>query len=421
MIPRYEISVISDIWSANSKYNYFLKVEKSLTKNLENHGIIKPGLYALLNDVKVNENRVDVLDKLLKHDVIAFTTSISEQIDSHLSKYFHYGVTSSDIVDTATMLQIKDSVSIVMNDLKDVLVKLIHQADISCDILTLGRSHGIYAEPMIFAHKWLSFISEFKRRQVELEQIIYTGQISGAVGNYSVITPKLEEDIVKDLGLELEPISTQIIPRDRYAKIAQIFSLLSTSIERIALELRHLHHSDVDEVHEGFSKNQKGSSTMPHKKNPISSENLTGICRMIRSFESIALDNTQSWHERDISHSSNERMYLPDMFGLTSYALRRLSSTLEGLSYNKEKIEKKVLDNPKVFSSMILHTLIDHTDYTREELYRIVQKACFENDSLEKIAASIQGDTGFCLKDFNFESIKSKYKETYNKLYNRIL
>lgn len=420
MISRYEISVNTQIWSLESKYQYFLTVEKALTQSLEKHQLVPQGTYANLENVSINIKEIEKIEAQVKHDVIAFTTSITNQMSDEYKQYFHYGVTSSDIIDTALMLQMRDSLKLVQESLDKVVSGLENQIEISKDILTLGRSHGIYAEPMLFAQKWTGHLAEFKRRAKDLDSFLFSGQFSGAVGNYTVLNTQVEKDALEILDLEVEKVSTQVIPRDRVASLVSHFALLSVAIERLAIEIRHLHHSDVNEVCEGFIKGQKGSSTMPHKKNPISSENLTGLARMIRSFSSIALDNCLLWHERDISHSSNERMYLPDMFGLAIYSLDRLASTLNNLEYNKENIENKIKNNPQVFSSYILHKLIKLTSSPREELYTLVQKACFEHNELSEIIKFIERNLSIKLDSISIEDLKAKYQNEFSKIYLRL-
>lgn len=417
MIERYDIPVISDIWNTQTKYKYFLAVETALLQALEEEKVIPQGVSSELDKILIKPERIDELDLALKHDVIAFCTSITEQMSAKNSRFFHFGVTSSDIIDTALMLQLRDSVSLIKDVLYEVIEQLIIQIDNSSDILGMGRSHGIYAEPMIFAQKWLGHLAEFLRRYEELDNFEFTGQFSGAVGNYSVLNTKIEKKALDKLALKKEIASTQVIPRDRIASLVQIFSLLGCAIERLAVEIRHLHHSDINEVCEGFSAGQKGSSTMPHKKNPISSENLTGLSRMLRSYSGVALDNTLLWHERDISHSAPERMYLPDMFGISYYALKRLSSTLKNLEYNKKNIEEKVVRNPQAFSSLLLHKLILETEKTREELYQIVQKATFDYNSLPEIMAFIAQETEVNLETFSFEHLKEKYQKEFKQNY----
>jgi adenylosuccinate lyase len=420
MISRYESSVITNIWSLKTKYQYFLTVEKSLTQILENKNIIPQGVSKSLKDVSINLEVIEEIERSVKHDVIAFTTSITNQMDKKYQAYFHYGVTSSDIIDTAMMLQMKDSCKEISESLHCVIDSLENQISNSQNILGLGRSHGIYAEPMIFAQKWLGHLAEFKRRLNDLNKFEFSGQFSGAVGNYTLLSTDVEKEALAILGLSVEKVSTQVIPRDRIASLVQIFSLLGSAIERLAIEVRHLHHSDIDEVCEGFSVNQKGSSTMPHKKNPISSENLSGLARMLRSYSQIALDNCLLWHERDISHSSSERMYLPDMFGIAKYSLDRLSSTLDNLTYNQDNIERKVLENPLVFSSYILHELISKTQSPREELYKIVQDACFSCKTLDEIKNFVELKSKVTLEELNLPALKEKYSREFRNVYLRL-
>jgi adenylosuccinate lyase len=271
----------------------------------------------------------------------------------------------------------------------------------------MGRSHGMFAEPMIFAQKFLSFHQEIRRRLKDFEMIIQnnlTGQFSGAVGNYTIIESEIEELALKEIGLRPEQVSTQVIPRDHIAKIVTNGALLASALERMAIEFRLLHHSDVSELHEGFKKGQKGSSTMPHKKNPISSENISGLSRIIRSHVEIALENNILWHERDISHSSAERLYLPDHFGLLVYALRRMTSTVKSLELHREKIEAKAFTNFTALSSYLLHEMILLNQASREELYAFVQEASF---------------TAKTADDF-FQWINSKGKEKGYKLPKRL-
>ncbi len=424
MISRYNISVISDLWSNQARFNYFLKVEKSLCKSLEHFNKIPSGVYKSLETVTINEVRIEEIEKEVRHDVIAFCTSITDQMPQEFKAYFHYGVTSSDIIDTALMLQMKSSTVLIKDMLTSVIKSLDEQINKTNRMICVGRSHGIYAEPMIFAQKWLGHLAEFARRYNELNAFEFTAQFSGAVGNYSVLSPEIEEYAANQLGLGVEDVTTQVIPRDRITSLVSIFVNLGSAIERIAIELRHLQHSDVDEVHEGFSKKQKGSSTMPHKKNPISSENITGLARMLRSYQQVANDNAQLWHERDISHSSAERMYLPDMFGIALYALDRLNTTIQNLTYNKENIHKKIIENPKVFSSIILHKLIDHTSLSREELYTIVQEASFNNKDLRSLLDSIQNQvathTDQVFKLPTLDELTTHYSIQFEKVYARI-
>lgn len=380
MIPRYEKKEVAAIWTEEAKFYYFLKAELALLSALEEENIIPKGITSKFSHAKINISRIHEIEAVTRHDVIAFCSSITEQVDEKFSKYFHYGVTSSDIIDTALSLQMRDSLEIALKSIERLLEALEKKAIEYKNTLCMGRSHGMFAEPMSFGAKLLSFYAEWKRRYEDLKifsESELTAQFSGAVGNYTILTPKVEKLAAIKLNLGVEPLSTQVIPRDRIAKLISITSLMGAAMERVAIEVRHLSRSDVAEVAEGFSKGQKGSSTMPHKKNPISAENLTGIARILRSHMHIAMENTLLWHERDISHSSAERMMLPDAFGLLVYGVDRLTSTINDLVVLEKNIEKRITDNFTYLSSFYLHKIIDNCDLTREEIYPIVQEASF--------------------------------------------
>ncbi len=383
MIPRYEARAITPIWSDENKFRTFLKIELDLLRALEEKKMIPAGIAQTIEDkAEIRPARIDEIEQTTRHDVIAFCTSITEQLPADIGKYFHYGVTSSDVIDSALTLQIKASLDVVMKSYDEFLEALKSRAIETKMLMTLGRSHGMYAEPMSFGQKLLGHYAEFKRRREDLEEFYkheLTIQLSGAVGNYTILTPDIEESVARKLGVKVEDVSTQIIPRDRLAKLISITSLIANAIERLAVEIRHLHHSDVKEVAEGFRKGQKGSSTMPHKKNPISAENLTGLSRYLRSHLTLALENSILWHERDISHSSAERLYLPDHFGILTYALDRFTTTLNLLEIDGEIIEGKVLAHTHYLSSFYLHFLISNChSLTREDLYAIIQAASFD-------------------------------------------
>lgn len=394
MIARYEVPAVSKLWSDDARFRYMLQVEIALLETLENARKVPRGTANAFRNVKIKTARILEIEKTTRHDVIAFCTSITEQVDPKYARFFHYGVTSSDVIDTAVTLQLRDSLLLVVQSLEKLIASIQQKVRKTQNILALGRSHGMAAEPIVFAQKFLSSQVEFQRRLKDYQETLkneLTGQISGAVGNYTLLTPEIEEKTLKRLGLPAEPVSTQVIPRDHIAKIISAGALTAAAIERLSVEIRHLHRSDVGEVAEGFKPGQKGSSTMPHKKNPIATENLSGISRVLRSHVEIALQNVVLWHERDISHSSTERMMLPDHFGLLCYSLNRLAETLRDLEVNKEVIEKRTQENFKTLSSLILHTLIEQNSVTRETLYALVQKAAFQSKSFDDFISSIKG------------------------------
>lgn len=393
MIPRYEKKEISKIWKEQSKYHYFLQAELAILKAQEGLNVPE-GVSQQIKDVAmIDVDRIHEIEETTRHDVIAFCTSITEKLPTEIGKFFHYGVTSSDIIDTATTLQLRESLNVILPAYRKLLQTLKNKASETKDIICMGRSHGRTAEPMSFGQKLLSFYAEFARRYKELKDFTnneLTVQFSGAVGNYTILSPEIEAAAAEILKLKVEPVSTQIIPRDRIAKLVGINAMFGSALERLCVELRHLHHSDIDEIEEGFAKGQKGSSTMPHKKNPIATENLSGMARMLRSHNQIALDNIVLWHERDISHSSTERMYLPDNLGLMLYSIERLQKTMEMLVIKKDNIQNKVWNNFDYLSSFYLHQILKDSSRPREEVYYWVQEAAFLGKEQGNAAAMVQ-------------------------------
>ncbi|AUN97840.1 adenylosuccinate lyase [Bacteriovorax stolpii] len=434
MIPRYEAKAITPIWSDENKFKTFLQIELELLSALEEKKMIPSGISKTIRDTaKINTARIDEIELTTRHDVIAFCTSITEQLPTEIGKYFHYGVTSSDVIDSALTLQIKASLEVVMKSYDSFMEALKLRALETKMLMTLGRSHGMYAEPMSFGQKLLGHYAEFKRRREDLEHFYkneLTIQLSGAVGNYTILTPDIEESVAKKLGVKVEDVSTQIIPRDRLAKLISITSLVANAIERLAVEIRHLHHSDVKEVAEGFRPGQKGSSTMPHKKNPIASENLTGLSRFLRSHLTLALENSILWHERDISHSSAERLYLPDHFGILTYALDRFTTTLNLLDIDEKVVEAKVLNHTHYLSSFYLHFLIKNCEsLTREDLYAVVQAASFDADAKtnpQRFRDLIQNELKtrketVTLPEVNADGLRNIYLKSVDQIFNRVL
>lgn len=427
MISRYEVKEISAIWTEEERYRYFFLVEIALLKALETKKVIPAGVAKAFEPAVIRADRVREIEATTRHDVIAFCSSITEQVKPEFARWFHFGVTSSDILDTALTLQIRESLKFVTGSLEKLVQALDQKINQTQDLLALGRSHGMAAEPMVFAQKFLSSRMELARRLADFQAAAkteLTGQLSGAVGNYTVITPEIEALALKELGLTVEAVSTQVIPRDRIAKIIALGALTASALERLAVEIRHLHHSDIAEVHEGFKAGQKGSSTMPHKKNPISSENISGLARLIKSHLPLALENNVLWHERDISHSSAERLYLPDHFGLLVYTLNRMTSTIADLEIHRDAIEAKVDKNFTTLSSYILHSLIQENAVPREELYAIVQAASFEAKTLNELVSrvsqqvkdkSLQWKAG----DLSWDQIKRGYKERFQEVLKR--
>ena len=325
---------------------------------------------------KINAKRILQIEEKVKHDVIAFLTSVTEKTGRE-ARYLHKGMTSSDVLDTCFNLQLKQSGEILLKDINQLIFSIKRQALKHKYTLCIGRSHGIHAEPITFGLKLLTFHQEFLRNKKRLENSIKeisTCAISGAVGTYANIDPRVESYVAKKLKLSVEPISTQIIPRDRHAQFFSTLGIIASSIERFAIEIRHLQRTEVAEAEEFFGKKQKGSSAMPHKKNPILSENLTGLARLIRSNVIPALENVALWHERDISHSAVERNIGPDATIALDFALVRLNNLIKNLNiYPKKMKENLNITNGLFFSQRVLLALTSE-GFSRENAYRIVQK-----------------------------------------------
>ena len=387
MISRYSRKELVSIWSEENKYKIWLDVEIAAAEAMEKYKIIPKGVASLVKKKsKIKVKRIHDIEAKVKHDVIAFLTSITEQTGLK-ARYLHQGMTSSDVLDTTLNIQLVQSGNILLRDIDKILSVLKKQAKKYKLTPCIGRSHGIHAEPITFGLKLASFYEEFKRNKLRLKDAIEnvsTCAISGAVGTFANINPKVETYVAKKLKLKAEPISTQIIPRDRHAHYFSVLGIIAGSVERVATEIRHLQRSEVYELQEYFSKDQKGSSAMPHKKNPILSENLTGLARMVRSYVIPALENISLWHERDISHSSVERNIGPDANITLDFALVRLSGILEKMIvYPKMMIKNLNLTRGLVFSQEVMLELTK-SGMAREKAYRLVQshaKASFAKNT----------------------------------------
>jgi len=386
MIKRYSRKELTDIWSEENKYKIWLDVEIAAAEAMEKLDQIPKGVASVVRKkARINVSRIHKIESDVKHDVIAFLTSVTEKAGIK-ARYLHQGMTSSDVLDTSFNIQMAQSGKIILNDIDQILKVLKKQAKKYKLTPCMGRSHGIHAEPITFGLKLASFYEEFKRnrkRLVDAIDEVSTCAISGAVGTFANINPNVEKHVAKKLGLKVEPISTQVIPRDRHAFYFSVLGIIAGSIERIAVEIRHLQRTEVYELQEYFSKNQKGSSAMPHKKNPILSENLTGLARMVRSAVVPALENIALWHERDISHSSVERNIGPDANITTDFALARLANILENMIvYPKTMLKNLNLTKGLIFSQEVMLELTK-SGLSREQSYKMVQsyaKKCFSEN-----------------------------------------
>ena len=377
MISRYSRKELTQIWSEENKYKIWLNIEIAAAKAMEKYKIIPKGVSSIVKTkAKIKVKRIHEIEAKVKHDVIAFLTSITEQAGIN-ARYLHQGMTSSDVLDTTFNIQLVQSGNILLKDINTILSILKRQAKKYKFTPCIGRSHGIHAEPITFGLKLASFYEEFKRNKRRLLSAIYeisTCAISGSVGTFANIDPRIERFVAKKLKLRPEPISTQIIPRDKHAYYFSVLGIVAGSIERIANEIRHLQRTEVYEIQEYFSKNQKGSSAMPHKKNPILSENLTGLARMVRSYVVPALENIALWHERDISHSSVERNIGPDANITLDFALHRLANILNNMVvYPKKMLSNLNITKGLIFSQEVMLELTK-SGIPREKAYRIVQK-----------------------------------------------
>ena len=377
MINRYTRTEMGKVWEPKSRFDKLLAVEIAVAKAQADLGIIPRAAYlAIKKKSKFSIARIDEIEKETRHDVIAFVTNVAENVGEH-GKYIHFGLTSSDVLDTAMSLVVRDAFGVLEDSIskleKYLKDKIKRYAKTPC----VGRTHGMHAEPTTFGHKLSGFLAELRRNSARLREAknqFLIAKLSGPVGTYSTMTKKVETSVAATLKLESETVATQVVPRDRHAQVVYSLASFMAGLERLAIEIRHSQRTEVDEVEEGFSKGQKGSSSMPHKKNPIGSENITGLSRIVRAFVSASLEDIVLWHERDISHSSVERVMLPDAFILADYAADRMAAIIRDLVVKTDKMKHNLdFSRGKVFSSRVLLALVDK-GLSREEAYSVVQR-----------------------------------------------
>ena len=417
MVERYAREAMKSKWSIQAKYDAWLKVELAAVRAWNKLGLITDAdCEKIQKNAKFDIARIDEIEKTTKHDVIAFLTSVSESLGDE-SRFVHYGMTSSDCIDTAVALQMKESLELILADTSEFLKALKERAMEHKNTLMVGRSHGIHGEPITFGLVIAIWHDEIKRAKELLEHaknVISVGAISGAMGNFAHAPLELEELVCAELGLDCAPASNQVIQRDRYAQVMSALAILASSCEKIAVAVRHYQRTEVYEAEEYFSPGQKGSSAMPHKRNPVLSENITGLCRMIRSYATPALENVALWHERDISHSSVERFILPDAFITADFMLGRITGLVKNLVVYPENMMKNLnLTGGLVFSQRVLLEL-PKREISREDAYKIVQRNAMKvwaDLQQGKSALNDKGESLFLQNLLGDEDLRAKLSE----------
>jgi adenylosuccinate lyase len=365
------------IWEDQNKYQRWLDVELAVVETLSEEGLIpKAEAAEIKKSASFSVDRINEIEAEVKHDVIAFTTSVAEFVGP-ASRYFHFGLTSSDVLDTAMALQVADASGVILEDfqrLLDVLKRRAHEFKVT---VIVGRTHGIHAEPTTFGLKLALLYDEVKRQQGRFKEAVETmrvGKLSGAVGTFAHLSPDVEEKVMRKLNLKAAPVSSQVVQRDRHAHYITSLALLGATLEKIAVEVRHLQRTEVREAEEYFSEKQKGSSAMPHKRNPITSEQIAGLARILRSNAVAAMENVALWHERDISHSSVERVIFPDSTILADYLLDRTATLIDKLVVYPDRMKQNLeLTHGLIYSGELLLALVAK-NVTREDAYRLVQR-----------------------------------------------
>ncbi len=381
MIERYSRKEMASIWSDENRYKIWLDIEILAAEAMAKLGKVPVDALARIREkAAFDVDRIREIEKRVKHDVIAFLTSVEEAIGED-SAYLHMGLTSSDILDTAFACQLRQASAILMRDVKEIIDALEVLAWRYRHLPAMGRTHGIHGEPITFGLKFLSWYEEMKRNRRRLkearEEIGY-GKLSGAVGTFAHVDPRVENYVMKKLSLKVEPVSTQIVPRDRHARFFSTLAVIASSLERFSVEIRHLQRTEVAEIEEFFSEEQKGSSAMPHKKNPILSENISGLARLMRGYSLSAMENVALWHERDISHSSVERVIAPDGTIVLDFMAHRFLNILNKLVVNESNIRDNFKKSYNLFFSQRLLLVLAEKGIPRQEAYRIVQKRAME-------------------------------------------
>ena len=427
MIKRYLINEIEDIWNQNNKISTWKKVESSVTKQLEDAGVVPKGLSAEILKVNISLEELEEREKVTNHDVASFVDILQNKIDEN-SEWVHYGLTSSDIVDTSNSLLIIESLDFLLIQIDKLIHTLKNLAIKEKDTKIIGRTHGVFAEITFLGNifsNWLLEINRNKQRIIKAKENIAVGKFSGAVGNYSILNEEIEERALSSLNLKPELFASQIVSRDRYAEVIVAIGMLGSCFDRISQNLRGYQRSEVGEIFESFSKEQKGSSAMPHKKNPITSERISGISRILRGYVITSLENISLWHERDISNSSVERIIFPDGFNLISFATIEMEKLFCNIQISHEKINSNInLAKVSILTQACLSHLITK-GVDRDEAYRFIQSQSFEFDDLDTYLTTLSEN----FEDVSIEELKSitnkilseKTNETFEEKINSIV
>jgi adenylosuccinate lyase len=418
MIPRYNRPKIENIWALENKFKIWTNIEILIAEKLSDIGVIpKIAAKEIRKKAKFNVNEINKLEKLTKHDVNAYIDNVSKYIGKQ-SKHFHHGVTSSDIIDTGFSIQLKQTGEIIRKELTTLLKNLKFKSLKYKETIMIGRSHGIHAEPITFGLKLGSFYNEFKRNLKRLDLAIdeiSICSISGPVGTYDSIDPKVEKYVAKKLKLKCEDVSTQVIPRDRHAFFFSVLGIIGSSIERLAVEIRHLQRTEILEVEEKFNPKQKGSSAMPHKRNPVLSENLTGLARYIRSAVMPSMENIVLWHERDISHSSVERIMAPDISIALDFSLNRLNEIITTMKVYPKNMSKNLNLLGGLHKSQKLLLKLTQKKISRQLAYSIIQKNAMEAWNNNKNFYDILKNDKTLLKHISKQELKDIMKDDTKK------
>ncbi len=428
MIPRYRRKAMGNLWSDENRYTAWLKVEIAALEAQAEAGMVPPdAAREIALKAKFDVRRIEEIEAEVRHDVIAFTTSVGESIGA-LSGYFHYGLTSSDVVDTALSMLTRDALDLILKELDLFCGVLESQAFKYKGQVMIGRTHGIHAEPTTLGLKfalWYAEMGRNRRRLAAAREAVAVGKLSGAVGTFAHLPPSIEEAVCRKLGLAPDPATTQVIQRDRHAEVLCAIALCGATLEKIATEIRHLQRTDVREVEEPFAKGQKGSSAMPHKRNPVGCENITGLARLLRGYALPALENVALWHERDISHSSTERIILPDATTLLDYMLGRLKGILEGLLVYPEAMARNLRKTRGLIYSQRVLLALTKAGMSREEAYSVVQSAAMrcwaqEGDFLDLLVAEPAVASRLAKEELSGEFDPALFLKNVDAIYARV-